>query len=514
MSASSNHCIVWSHLYSYSFDANPNWTREYPGQEEIHAYLVGVAERWGLYRHIRFNTAVDEARWNESEKKWKVALKVCGQKEAEFGMQYTLSSEYLVSGVGQLNLPHYPEIEGIDNFGGKIMHSARWDWSFNLEGKKIGIIGNGATSAQIIPEVAKVCDNLTVFQRTPNWIVPRDDAPISDAMRTIYQYVPGARKAYRASLMVKRESFFDVAVVDDSDANIQLRKDTLEKMKRELSQKPELWEKLIPDYPPGCKRVILSDDFFPTLNRSNVDLETRHIERITPRGVAVDGKEYECDLIILATGFRTLEFMYPIKIYGEGGRSIEDIWKKGARAYLGITVESLPNFGMLYGPNTNLGHNSIILMIEAQSNYITAMIGAVLKAKRQGKTLSILPKLDRINQYNIYLQERIKELTFSSSKCQSWYKNEEGLVTNNWCGTVIEYQNRLSNLDWADYEFSGCAAADLNSTNKLQRLGRVVEESSLSILSVGAMAAATVLALRLAASTSAVQNVLGMIRVK
>ncbi|PMD36418.1 monooxygenase [Hyaloscypha variabilis F] len=493
---------VWSHLYSYSFDSNPSWSREYPGQEEIHTYLVDVAERWGLFRHLRFNTAVKEATWNEETKQWNTRVQICGEKEVEFAKEYTIASDFLVSGVGQLNMPQYPAIPGINNFQGKMMHSARWDWSYDLEGKKVAIIGNGATAAQIIPEIAKVCDTLTVFQRTPNWVVPRGDAPISERMRTIYKYVPLVRKRYRAHLMDLREQFFEAAIVDDSEANNRLRADSLAMMECQIPENPELRARLTPNYPPGCKRVILSDDIFPALNQKHVSLETHHIKQITKNGIKVEGQDLEFDLIILATGFRTLEFMYPIKITGAGGRSIQDIWKDGARAYLGVTVESLPNFGMLYGPNTNLGHNSIILMIEAQSHYINTLIAPVLAAKKQHLSLAITPNTTRLEEYNAKLQSRLKNLTFSSSKCDSWYKNADGLVTNNWCGTVVEYQMKLSELNWGDFDLSGTGKSIIVSPEKRVHLGRVVEETRVSLLGLGAVIIAAAITVRLMSQTS------------
>jgi cation diffusion facilitator CzcD-associated flavoprotein CzcO len=314
--------------------------------------LKKVCQKWGLYNYIRFNTAVEEARWNEKEQKWHSKANVTGGKAAEFGSEYTIKSDYLVSAVGQLNTPYYPDIPGLKEFKGTVMHSSRWDWSKPIAGKNVGIIGNGATAAQIVPEVAKTAKTLTVFQRTPNWLVPRDDKKITAARRAAYQYLPYVRRRYRASLMDFRESWYDAAVVEDSALNNEMRRLCTEMMKTQLVNKPELAPLLTPDYPPGCKRIIISDDYYPALNRVNVNLETGSIQRITPNGIVVDGKEIELDVLVLATGFQTTEFMYPIKVYGENGRTLEDIWPQGARAYLGITVESLPNFSMLYGPNT------------------------------------------------------------------------------------------------------------------------------------------------------------------
>lgn len=347
-------CIkdVWSHLYSLSFEPNPKWTREYPGQEEILDYLVDVAHKYQLYKHIRFNTAVEEARWDEGTKTWQTKLTRLGSKDAEFGKDYTVTSNFLVSAVGQLNVPKYPDIQGLDSFSGKLMHSARWDWDYDLKDKRIGIIGNGATASQIIPEIAKVCKSLTVFQRTPNWVIPRDDKPISPTMQSIFKYAPFVRRRYRAALMDFRESFFDVVFDMESPLHEYMMNRSKEHMAAQLpgEKYAELREKLLPHYAVGCKRVIITDDYFPTFTKDNVVLETSKIKEITPNGVTVEGdKEYQLDLLVLATGFKTTQFMYPIDIYGKEGKSIVDIWSSGASAYLGMTVPYMPNFSMLYG---------------------------------------------------------------------------------------------------------------------------------------------------------------------
>jgi len=334
-----------------------------------------------------------------------------------------------------------------------------------------------------VPEVAKSAKTLTVFQRTPNWVVPRADQMISSTRRAAYRYIPYARRRYRASLMDMRESFYDAAVVENSDLNTELRRQCIDMMKSQLVDKPQLCQALTPNYPPGCKRIIISDDYYPAINRSNVELETGSIERVTAEGIIVDGRDIKLDVLVLATGFQTLEFMYPIKVYGENGRSLESIWPHGAQAYLGITVESLPNFAMMYGPNTNLGHNSIILMIEAQSRYISEIISEITKAREQGKTLKITPSKTVLASFNEEIQSRLQKSTFASSNCRSWYKNSEGKITNNWCGSVLEYQDRVSVVNWNDYQLSGTAAQQVGSKDK-SYVGRVVEETSTSLLPV------------------------------
>lgn len=232
------------------------------------------------------------------------------------------------------------------------MHSARWDWDYDLHDKKIGIIGNGATAAQIIPEVAKICKSLTVFQRTPNWVIPRGDRPISGIKRGVFRYVPWARRRYRAAMMDFRESFFDVVVDKESPLHDFAMAASREQLEAQLpgEKYAKLREQLTPHYAVGCKRVLMTDEFFPTFTRENVELECSPIQSITENGVVVEGgKEHEFDLLILATGFKTTQFMYPIKIYGSSGKHIDDIWASGASAYLGMTVPSMPNFAMLYG---------------------------------------------------------------------------------------------------------------------------------------------------------------------
>ena len=435
---------------------------------------------------------MEEARWNESTKKWETSLSVLGGKAAECAASYTITSDFLVSAVGQLNVPHYPTISGLDSFQGKIMHSARWDWSYQLSGKKVAMIGNGATAAQILPEISDIAQSVTVFQRTPNWVIPRNDKPISEAMRNVYRYVPAVRKRYRASLMDIRESLHEATVDIGSEMNEMVKKMSLDMMNRQIPDDKDLRGRLTPDYPPGCKRIIISDDYFPAINRANVKLETSPIHEVSPTGIKSAGKEEDFDLIILATGFRTLEFMFPIKVFGIGRRPIEQIWKGGARAYLGMTVEGLPNFGMLYGPNTNLGHNSIILMIEAQSRYINTLISPILKSRANGGDLTLLPLLSRINSYNNEIQERLGKSTFADPSCDSWYKNADGLVTNNWCGTVVEYQTRTATVEWSDFNISGKGKERLQS-KACEQIGRVVEETQLSTLSImGSMLASVV----------------------
>ena len=336
----------------------------------------------------------------------------------------------------------------------------------------------GATAAQIIPEIAKEVSHLTIFQRTPNWVVPRLDIPIYAPFRGLFKFIPPLLWGFRAFIMDFREAFYSAITNPGSKTSHMIREACLKMMKMQLPNRPDLWEKLTPNYPPGCKRVIISDDYFLTLTRENVTLETGRVERVTEKGIIVDGKEHEFDVIVLATGFRTVEFMHPIKVYGVSGKSLSEIWSKGARALYGVTVESLPNFGMLYGPNTNLGHNSIILMIEAQARYILALIQAVLQARQRGSSLALTPNAERLAEFNDQIQATLRKTSFAHPSCQSWYKTKDGLITNNWSGTVVDYQKLLSKVNWDDFniEIEGKTSLDLQK-KKIQNIGRVREET-------------------------------------
>jgi cation diffusion facilitator CzcD-associated flavoprotein CzcO len=247
-------------------------------------------------------------------------------------------------------------------------------------------------------------------------------------------------------MMDFRESFYDAIFNHESPVAQFTEQMSKDHMKTQLPDRPDLWKKLQPNYAVGCKRVIITDDYFPVFKQDNVKLETGHIDRITEKGIVTDGVEEEYDLIVMATGFRTVEFMHPISITGSGGRSLESIWAKGGRGYLGVSIESLPNFGMLYGPNTNLGHNSIILMIEAQSRYINALIKQVVNARAVGGSLTIQVKKEVFEAFNERTQAKLQGSSFADPACSSWYKNAEGVITNNWSGNVVEYQKVCSSF--------------------------------------------------------------------
>nr|RBQ85116.1 hypothetical protein FVER53263_13245 [Fusarium verticillioides] len=504
-------CDILSHLYSYSFAQNPHWSRAYPEQKEILSYIQDVAQKYGLYKFVRFSSEVIAAEWDSDSHQWSVGINVLAGKEAEFCSKYTIKANFLIAGVGQLNEPFWPKITGHESFQGKTMHSARWDWSYDFAGKRVGIIGNGepliqepwketesdvllgATAVQIAPEVAKVASHLTIFQRSPNWLMPRFDAEIPRWKRILYDHVPAVLSRVRAEIMNARESYYQAVNHADSSDSSTMTAICKQHMQTQLPDRPDLWEKLTPNYPPGCKRILLSDDYYPTLRLPHVTLETRHIDRMTDSGVVIkegaQEKETDLDLIIFATGFQAKDFLHGIHVQGAGGQTIRSKWANGASALYGVMVDTLPNFGMLYGPNTNLGHNSIILMIEAQARYLVPLVTKVLKSRARGGKLSVVPKALRVQEWNKDLQSSLGSSTFADTRCSSWYKTDSGLVTNNWSGTVVEYQELLSKVDWSDYEVEGDEMENF-PTGK-EHIGRVVEETLFStrqLVSVTALA--------------------------
>ncbi|KAK4941864.1 hypothetical protein LTR10_018340 [Elasticomyces elasticus] len=483
-------CDVFSVLYSYSFAQNPQWSRRYPGQEEILNYLTDVAQKYGLYKYTRFHTTVDAASWNDKNMKWETTVTVGGGKEAEFSSSYKITSDFVVAATGQLNKPKGIKVQGYGDFQGKIMHSARWDWSYDMKGKRIAIIGTGATTAQIAPEVAKVASHLTICQRTPAWVIPRHDSNTDQWTRLLYTYFPPARWRGRAEAMDFRESFHSAVTKADSNYAELMRTMNYNLLREQLSDRPDLWEKLTPSYSPGCKRSVISDDYYPTLGRKNVSLVTHKIERFTTEGIKFAGHDSadKFDLIVLATGFDTFSFLSPIKITGRNGRPLKDIWSNAPHAYKGITVPDLPNFGILYGPNTNLSHNSLILVIEAQTRYLSVLIHRVLQATRGGQSLALCPSRERTLAYFRDVQSALQKTSFADPNCTSWWRRGDGTIVNNWAGTAVEYQKALASVEWADHHAFGSASHEVDMINRhagMTKIGRVMEETRFSRTALG-----------------------------
>jgi hypothetical protein len=320
--------------------------------------------------------------------------------------------------------------------------------------------------------------------------------------RAIYRYLPPVRWRMRASMMDYREAFYD-AITDSTSALAEtLREACKAMMRKHIPDRPDIWSKLTPAYELGCKRVIISDDYYPALANPKTTLETSKIKRILETGIELEnGEQHNHDMIVLATGFQTSEFLFPIRIIGSKGRPLSEVWSSGPVALYGTTVPSLPNFGMFYGPNTNLGHNSIILMIEAQSRYLNTLVAVVLDARHRNARIGLMPKQSVANAYNDNIQSILEKTNFADPKCQSWYKRKDGMITSNWSGTVVEYQNILSRVNWEDFETTDCVGGKRSANEvvfgtgkKETRIGRVREETIFSNTTLALGAVSTLVA--------------------
>jgi cation diffusion facilitator CzcD-associated flavoprotein CzcO len=425
-------CDVPSNLYSFSFLPG-RWSRRFPPRQEILAYLHGLADERGLGPHLRFGTGVAAAEFDERRAVWNLTL-------ADGG---TLQASAVVSAVGQLGRPALPDIAGRDDFAGPSWHSARWDHEVDLTGRRVAVVGTGASAIQFVPEIAKTAAHVDVYQRSAPYVLPKFDRPYRAAEQDLFDRFPAVRKADRLRIFLYGELLTSGFVLSQ-----KLLAAPMQLWRRQLRvvTDPHLREKCIPDYVMGCKRVLFSNDWYPTLARGNVDLVTDPIERIAPGGVVTaGGATRPADVIIYGTGFKTLEFLAPMSVTGLGGRQVHETWRDGAEAYLGIAVSGFPNFFMLYGPNTNLGGNSIIYMLEGQIGYVLGALQA-LQANRLA-WLDVRPDVQ--DTFNAWVQSASRTSVWESG-CHSWY-TIDGRNINNWPDHTFLYRYRVRRFDPAQY---------------------------------------------------------------
>ena len=424
-------CDVPSHLYCFSFEPNPDWSRKFSLQPEIQRYLDGCARKYGVLPHVRFGTEIAGARFDAAAGVWRIRTRAAEE----------LAANVLVSGTGQLNRPFVPAIPGLDEFQGVHFHSARWRHEQDLRGKRVAVVGNGASAVQFIPPVAAVAEHVTVFQRTANWIIPRNDRAYRGVEKAMFRWVPFLLKLYRWLIYLQLEVRF-FGFFEGSWLGRRLQQAATEYM-HSLIADPVLREKLTPDYPVGCKRILISDDYYQALARPNVDVVIAPIMRVTRDGVVTaDGTTHAADAVIFATGFETTSFLAPMEIAGPDGRTLTEAWRDGAEAYMGVAVAGFPNLFLLYGPNTNLGHNSIIFMIECQVRYVVQCIQRL--AHERARSIAVRP--DVMVAYNAELQRDIKQTAWNAG-CSSWYKTASGKITNNWSGFTLQYWWRTRHPD-------------------------------------------------------------------
>jgi cation diffusion facilitator CzcD-associated flavoprotein CzcO len=435
-------CDVPSHLYSFSFEPNPEWKWMFGQQPEILAYMERCAEKHGLLPHIRFGRGVAKAVFDERASVWTVTT-TNGE---------TYRARVVVSGTGPLNRPSFPDIPGRASFAGKAFHSAEWDHSYALEGKRVAVLGTGASAIQIVPAIVDRVGKLAVFQRTPPWIMPKPDREIREAERALFRAWPAAQQAARVALYWYLEWRAFAFTVDPS---LMKRAEPLGlKYLASRVKDPALRAKLTPKYTLGCKRVLMSNDYYEALQRENAEVVTDAIERIEPRGIVTkDGRLHEVDAIVYATGFVAADDVAPFEVRGRGGRSLNDAWARGAEAYLGASVAGFPNLFLLIGPNTGLGHTSMVFMIESQVAYVMDALRQM--RARRWKTVDVLPRAQA--RFNARLQERLAKTVWSTGGCTSWYVSREGKNTTLWPGFTAEFRLRTRRFRPEVYE---CVAED------------------------------------------------------
>ncbi len=428
-------CDVPSHLYSYSFALKPDWTRTYANQPEILAYFEQCADRFGIGPHLRTNTAIVAATWQEDQACWRLRDAGGGEYEARV----------LVSALGTFNAPSYPDLEGLANFEGVSFHSARWDHSHDVTGKRVAVIGTGASAAQIVPALVDSAAHLTLFQRSPQWILPRSDKPFSDEDKRRFARNPVAARRHRWEIYRAFER--NIAFRQGDPVADQLKALALSHLDYRIKD-DDLRAKLTPSYPFGCKRTLVTSDFYKAVVRDEVDLVTDPIARVTPRSiVTAGGSEHVVDTIVLATGFKATDYLHGLSVVGVGGRRLKDDWSEVAHAYLGLTVSGYPNFFMLYGPNTNQGGNSIIFILEAQAAYVVR----ALRAMRWRRAGAVDVKREVMEAYNETLAEALRKTVWDTG-CQSYFRNENGKIATQLPYPSMWYWRRTRRFRMRDYE--------------------------------------------------------------
>lgn len=408
-------CDVPSPFYSYSFAPNPRWPHRFSRQPAILDYIRDVADKYDVRRHIRFGTEVSAANFDPSAGKWTLKTSSGGGVVADV----------LVSAVGQLSRPAIPAIPGIDTFEGPRFHSAQWDHSVDLAGKRVAVIGTGASAIQFVPAIQPTVEHLTLFQRTPPHIMPRPDRTFGRFHHRIFERVPHTLLAERGYWYAFVETL-SVALHHSPLLTSIFRNKSRRHMKTQTATKPGLFEKVWPDYAFGCKRILFSDNYLPALTAPNVDVETTAIAGITATGVSTaDGRHHDVDAIIWGTGFKATEFLAPMTITTSAGRELHEDWREGAHAYYGMTVPNFPNLLVMYGPNTNTGGGSIVYFLEAQAKYLGDYVDHLA---RSSSALNVRTEVEQ--DYDQRIQGKLSTSVWT--QCSSWYRNANGRITTNW----------------------------------------------------------------------------------
>src|SRR4051794_4777913 len=433
-------CDVPSHAYSFSFAPNPHWSRRFSPGPEIREYVEDVARRHGVLAKVRFGAEVARAAWDDAATRWQIEL--------EGGE--TIEADVLVTAVGQLSRPAIPPLPGLDRFGGTMFHSANWNHDYGLAGRRIACVGTGASAIQFVPAVAEQAAHVTVFQRSAPWVLAKTDREYPERVRRLHARRPRLVRAWRAGWKTWFESLVPVFTGRPPRAAAALRLfyRGMSNFNRfvQLHGNLRLYRMTTPDYPMGCKRILITSDWFPTLRRKNVSLVNGGVREITERGVVDDsGRVHEVDAIVFGTGFEASKFLAPMEIRGRDGVTLDAAWAHGAEAYLGVAAKGFPNMFLIYGPHTNHGTGSIITIHEAGTNYIAQAV----RALADGRAQRLEVKADVHDRFDAAMDARLRESIWTA--CGSWYVNAEGRVTNNWPGTQREYVRRTARVELGDY---------------------------------------------------------------
>ncbi|BAH50773.1 flavin-containing monooxygenase [Rhodococcus opacus B4] len=446
-----------SNLYSLSFALNPDWTRYFAGRDELAEYWRSLADRWNIRRNILFSTEAVSADYDEDQALWKIVTRGAD------GLEDELDAGILVSAVGLLNRPSTPAIRGLDTFDGPCLHTARWDRDIDITGKRVAVIGTGASAMQFVPAAAGVASNVRVFQRSPQWAMPHPNyrRDIPEGIAFLNRHVPNYQGWYRLRLFWRMgDKLHGLLQIDPeyphadraiNRSNDKLRKILTAHIESELDGRPDLLEKSLPSYPPYGKRLLIDNGWFRTIRRDDVDLVTENIEKVTPRGVrTADGVEHDADIIVLATGFDAVQVLGSVDIRGRGGQSLRDYWgHDDGRAYLGITVPGFPNFFCLYGPNTNTGHGgTVVAGTEIQVQYVTRVLAEMID---EGLA-SVEVRQDTFDMYDDELGEALSRTIWTHPGMTTYYRNSRGRVVTNSPWQYIEYWRRTHQPNMDDFD--------------------------------------------------------------
>jgi cation diffusion facilitator CzcD-associated flavoprotein CzcO len=433
-------CDVPSNLYSFSFAPNPHWSETFSAQPEIERYLQRTARQYGVLEKVAFDTALEGARWDADRGLWNI--------ETSRG---SLTADFLINGGGGLSEPFIPDIPGASSFAGTTFHSAQWNHGHDLTGRRVAIIGTGASTTQFLPVVQRSAGQVVLFQRTPPWVFPHRNRPTTGVERLAFRMAPWTQRVSRARNYWMGEALLGTMLIRNSPRLGRLEKLAQRFLARQVRD-PELRAKLTPTYTPGCKRLLQSNDYYPALQRPNVSVETEKIIEIRPEGVVTaDGTLHRVDTIIYGTGFRITSNPMAEKVHGADGRTLKEYWAgTGMRAYCGTTIPGFPNFFMLAGPNTGIGHTSLVVMIEAQVAHVVGALRA-LRA-RGGRVVDVRP--DVLERWSTEVQTKAAPTVWNSGGCSSWYLDDAGRNTTLWPDYTFRFVRRTRTFDPDDYVLS------------------------------------------------------------